>query len=163
MIARLLAGSGAVGTVFAVSIFGPGQFGFPYMGMFAGIGALFIPFAVKAPVLMFVLPLLSIAVMIAYVAWSVFTVVIFAIRAFQNTPTSLVRWAEVWCPLVLSIVMIAGLILLRAYPGQQEVPVEFQNVHFAYPVFLALLAISLMLLDKGAEQARPANLASLGG
>jgi hypothetical protein len=143
MIARCLAGLGAAGAVVAVSILGPGQFGYPYLGMLGGITAFFRAVAPDASVLMFLVPLLSIVVMIAYVVWSLFTIVILSIRAFQNTPNSVVTRAEVWGPLVLSVLMIAGLILLRMFPGQQELPVEFQDGTFVYPTILALLAICL--------------------
>lgn len=101
---------------------------------------------------MLVLPLMAIAIMLIFSLWSIFTMLVLTIRAFTETRKHFLRWAEFWSPLILSTAMLAGLGLLRAFPGLQEAPVEFSNSHFVYPMLLAIAAICMNSMDKNAEQ-----------
>jgi hypothetical protein len=107
----------------------------------------------KSPLLMFVLPLLTIVTMVLFAVLVLFTNGILAARSFSRSCTGFMRMAEFCSPLVLAVVMIFGLILLRCFPGDQHTPIKFHDALFLYPLLLLVVAVTLKILDKQAEPA----------
>ena len=157
MISRIIAASSIAGAVVSVVLLDPGQFIYPYMGLMAGIASAVNAVAFGSPLLMIILPIIFIVVMIIFGSLVLGTMILLALRSFISLPSSLFRKATYWSALILAISLLCGLALLQIFPGIQETPIEISPAYYAYPVFLAVAAISLYFIDKNTEQGGPPN------
>jgi hypothetical protein len=157
MIARLAAGIGVIGALIAVVTLGVGQFGYAYMGVLGGLGLLFKNIGINNSMLMMVLPLLAIGIMILLAVLVLLTLGILTCRIFMFSSRGIIQTAEFLAPLTLSGVLFCGLLLLRAFPGDRQIPVEFSDSYFFYPISLLLVAITLKIQRNKAEPDRGTN------
>jgi len=127
------------------------------MGFVGGMGAFLKSITASSHWLMLALPLLCIGIMILFTAAILFTNGILVVRALSTARSAFILRAEFWSPLALSVAMILGLILFRSIPGQQEIPVTFHASCFLYPILLMIVAFTLRIVDKNAEQVMDVN------
>jgi hypothetical protein len=139
----------------AMFAFGPEQYGYPFMGLLAGIGAFARIIGAESPMWMFVFPIASITLIIAFSVIGLSSVIylILCIAAYPKW-TSFFRKASL-IPLGFSALLIAGLLLFKALPG--EPPIQFSPLLFVAPSLLLIVAIIYSITINSAEQDAAAN------